>query len=273
MVDRSLIAGANAWFRAAESQRSDRILDDPWAVHLAERDPRVQAIRFGRFVIPPLRREIEELQAAHCVRHRAIDELVVRATRDGFRQVVIIGAGYDMRAFRLRMDGLRVFEIDHPATQSRKIERLKRLRLREGPVTRVAADLQVDDVATVLARAGWEGSQPTAFVAEGVIHYLSMDRLEALLSSSARAHQRRWILSFIRSDMYGKRDIVFDQLIRIVHEIPRLHFTPDQLRALLARHGLSHTRVWTGEEQVQELVPQARGRRFRLSQDVAQGDL
>ncbi|MGZ3454217.1 MAG: class I SAM-dependent methyltransferase [Polyangiales bacterium] len=257
-MDRSLIAGANAWFRAAESQRSDKILDDPWAIHLAERDLRVQAIRFGRFAIPPLRRQIAELQVAHCVRHRAIDERILQAVREGYEQIVIVGAGYDMRATRLNLPN--VVEIDHPSTQQRKIERLKGLAIK--PVKYVALDLTRDDLQ------GYDPALPTCFVAEGLIHYLSMQRLEALLS--APAVRRRWILSFIRTEMYLRAGSMFLNLVRAVREIPRLHLTTEALARVFESRGFHHFRSWTGEQQVSELVPQARGRAFALSQDVAE---
>lgn len=274
MVDRSLIAGANAWFRAAESQRNgSRILSDPWAIHLAERDPRIQAIRFARFALPPLRREIASLQAAHCARHAAVDALTLRAVDDGYRQLVIVGAGYDMRASRFseRLSGVRVFEVDHPATQARKVERLSNLP-GVAPVARVAADLANEDLADALERVGWDRAIPTCFVAEGFVHYLTLHRFEALLASTARAARRRVVLSFIRTDMYLHADALFIQLIKAVREIPRLHFAPDDLRAVFARHGLGAFRTWRVEQQIEDLVPQAAGRGIVLSQDLAQGE-
>jgi hypothetical protein len=97
-----------------------------------------------------------------------------------------------------------------------------------------------------------------------------MDRLEALLASPAS--RRRWILSYIRTDMYLRADSMFLNLIRAVREIPRLHFSPEGLAALFEKHGLHRFRSWTGAEQVQELVPQAGKRRFALSQDVAEAE-
>lgn len=256
-MDRSLIAGANAWFRAAESERRDPILVDKYAVHLAERDPRIQAVRFGRFAIPPLAREIEELKVAHCVRHAAIDRLVLDAVEDGFARVMIVGAGYDMRASRFGLKN--VVEVDHPATQARKIERLRSLQV--APVTRVAADLMVDDLPA--------SNEPTVFVLEGFLHYLSPHRFDDLLHSIAAAPRARIIASFIRTEMYVNADSLFVNLIRLVQEIPRLHFTTEGLRERLARHGFERFRAWDAGAQIDELVPNARGRRIRLSQDVA----
>src|SRR5947209_887939 len=122
---RSLVAGVNALFRATESKRpeQERLLFDGFAHVLSERDFRVAAVRYARFVLPNLRRLIEELQTAHCVRHRAIDELILDAVRtQGFKQIVSIGAGYDMRPLRFEsaLEGVRYVEIDHPETLARK---------------------------------------------------------------------------------------------------------------------------------------------------------
>jgi len=259
-VKRSLIAGANAWFRAAETKRSDAILRDEYAIHLAERDPRVQAVRFGRFVVPPLAREIEELQVAHCVRHAAIDRLVLDAVADGFARVMIVGAGYDMRASRFSLRN--AIEVDHPATQARKIERLGG---RGNGVTRVARDLLVEDLP--------ESTEPTVFVVEGFLHYLSPHRFDALLATMARAPRARIIASFIRTEMYVNADSLFVNLIKLVREIPRLHFTTKGLEERFARHGFRSFRSWDAAAQIAELVPQASGRRIRLSQDVAIAEL
>jgi methyltransferase (TIGR00027 family) len=269
-MDRSLIAGANAWFRAAETERPDRILSDPFAIHLAERDPRIQAVRFGRFVAPPLAREIEALKVAHCVRHAAIDRLLLDAVAAGFDQIVIVGAGYDMRAARFAqpLAGARIIEIDHPGTQARKIERLRKVRCAVD-VERAAADLLIDDLHAALERARWNPKRATSFVVEGFLHYLSPHRFDALLSSMARAQSARLIASYIRTDMYLRGDSVFLELIKLVREIPRLHFAPDDLARRFEQHGFHGFRSWDIARQIADLVPHAEGRYVRLTQDVA----
>jgi methyltransferase (TIGR00027 family) len=275
-VQRSLIAGANAWFRAAESSRpsGERILDDPFARRLAERDPRVQAIRLGRFALPPLWLAIDRLQTAHCVRHRALDELVLRAVaRDGFRQVAVLGAGYDMRPsrFSAQLDGVRWLEVDSAPLLARK------RRLLEGvpgvrEVRRNAIDLGADGIDAALAAAAeLEPRRPTCFVVEGVLHYLTRERVEALFAAMARfARPARVLASFIRPEMVRRADAIFVRLVRTLDEVPRLTFAADELRALAAAHGLGPLRTWSIAEQIEEFAPQARGRRARLSQDVAQ---
>jgi methyltransferase (TIGR00027 family) len=272
-ADRSLIAGANALFRAAESRKKNPILRDAWASALAERDPRIQAIRYARFAIPALMRVINELQTAHCVRHRAIDEMVLSAIeKDGFRQVVVVGAGYDMRASRFaeRVRGVRWIEADHPATQARK----QRILAERGDVNRAVASVGVElmreSLAGVLRATGFDRALPTLFVAEGIVHYLSLARAEDLVSTSAHVNARaRFIMSFIRSDMVARASTTFTRLIKIVREVPRLHFYPTELESLLAHHGLRGFESLSFDEQVDRHAPEARGRRATLSQDVA----
>lgn len=271
---RSLIAGANAWFRAKESTRADRILSDPFAHLLAERDLRVQAVRFGRFTLPPLYRAIDDLQAAHCMRHRAIDELVLAAVSDGFTQVVVIGAGYDMRCVRFadRLAGVRWIELDHPLTQHRKQALLAQHGLRQA-AGYGAIDLLTDSLDSALAAAGFDRSLPTCFVLEGLIHYLPAARLEAVLASMASAAPRvRVALSFISTEAFHRRTRIFGALVSSLKEIPVLHFTADELSARCARHRLTGFASWNYDQQVAAFAPSVT-RRPRLSQDVARIDL
>jgi methyltransferase (TIGR00027 family) len=117
------------------------------------------------------------------------DEAVREAIRDGIRQVVIVGAGYDARAWRLQEPGVRFFEIDHPATQRDKQRRAPA----RGDVTYVAADLRDDGVATRLHDAGMSADQPSIFIAEGLTMYLTAretERMFAELAAVAPAESR-----------------------------------------------------------------------------------
>lgn len=99
------------------------------------------------------------------------DGAVLGAVRAGTPQVVICGAGYDDRALRFRTPGATFYELDHPATQRDKADRLRHLGVTNGPVL-VPADFARDDVATVLASAGHDPARPTLFCCEGLLVYL-----------------------------------------------------------------------------------------------------
>jgi methyltransferase (TIGR00027 family) len=272
-MDRSRIAGANAWFRAKESTRpaGDRILVDPWAERLAERDARVQAIRLGRFLLPALWLEIDRLQTAHCVRHRAIDALLSRAAAGGIRQVVVLGAGYDMRADRLAaLAGTRVIELDQAAVLARKAAILDRAKTRTD-VARLPVDLLREPIAPLLDRAGFDASAPACFVLEGLVHYLPRSRIDEVLAEIARG-PARIVLSYITPSMYARATSRFVRLVRAVREVPETVFAPEALSARLGQRGFRGFRSWSLREQVEEFAPQAAGRRVDLSQEVAQAD-
>jgi len=109
------------------------------------------------------------------------DRTVVSAIDRGVRQVVVGAAGYDGRAFRYAKPGVRWFEVDHPATQRDKRERLERLGIAAPHVRFVEADFTRDPVADRLRSAGLETAAPSLFLLEGVAVYLEPAVLETVL--------------------------------------------------------------------------------------------
>jgi methyltransferase (TIGR00027 family) len=130
---------------------------------------------------------ISDQLASLAARTQFFDERVLEAIGAGTRQVVILGAGYDDRALRFRTPGVRFFELDHPATQADKTRRLAAMNVADGPVL-AAADFSRDDVGGVLAAAGHQASQPSLFLAEGLLVYLDQPTcLRLLIAVRARA--------------------------------------------------------------------------------------
>jgi methyltransferase (TIGR00027 family) len=277
---RSLIAGANAWFRARESVRlvPERILEDPWAQLLADRDPRLLLVRGLRHLLPPLSTAIAELLVAHCVRHRALDQLLLAAIGDGFRQVVVVGAGYDMRAFRFAgaLEGVAWIEIDDPWTQARKLQLLNGIpRLAE--LRFASTDLERERVSTPLARAGFDPSRPTCYLLEGLIHYLSPASLGSLLAGLAEsAAPARILLSFIDARMGAHVTPGLAALFALMGEHPRSLLNAPALADQLSALGYRGFRAWSLAEQIREFVPPAvvarRHLEVRWWQSVAQAD-
>ncbi|MES2644590.1 MAG: SAM-dependent methyltransferase [Myxococcota bacterium] len=200
----SQTAEAVCYMRAAERARpaAARILDDPYAALFLGPLPRM-ALALG-----PLARAVvlPGLATYIVCRHRLIDDALLTALRrsdDRIEQVVVLGAGYDARAWRFAdvLGGRPVFEVDFPATQARK-ERL--LRGRELPavdVRRVPIDFQVDALDAVLAKAGFVPGRPTFFVWEGVSMYLrraavvaTLEALHALGGASSVLAMDVWFL-------------------------------------------------------------------------------
>ena len=122
------------------------------------------------------------------LRTRYLDDCVTRALHRGVRQVVILGAGLDTRAARLGREAVRFFEVDQPASQADKRERLSRFEAYPmDAATFVPCDFERDDFVELLETAGLDRKSPACFVWEGVIYYL----LEAAARTTLLEHPQR----------------------------------------------------------------------------------
>jgi methyltransferase (TIGR00027 family) len=146
-----------------------RIFQDPLALRIlgseaegAVRDAEEQ----------PQRRGMRIFIAA---RSRFTEDALAAAVERGVRQLVVLGAGLDTFAYRSPFgDRLRVFEVDHPATQAWKRERLADAGIATpGSLTFAPVDFEHQTLATALASAGFDGSLETFFTWLGVTPYLS----------------------------------------------------------------------------------------------------
>jgi methyltransferase (TIGR00027 family) len=102
---------------------------------------------------------------------------------------VILGAGFDSRAFRLpALANAVTFEVDHPATQAFKRTRLRRAAPRgaDARVRFVAVNFEHDDLARVLLDAGYEVRVPSVFLWEGVTNYLTPPAVDGTLAAIRR---------------------------------------------------------------------------------------
>ncbi|MGH3258033.1 MAG: SAM-dependent methyltransferase [Streptosporangiaceae bacterium] len=168
------------------------------------------------------------------------DRIVVGALDAGIRQVVIGGAGYDGRALRYAKPGVRWFEVDHPATQADKLERLDRLGLAAAHVRFVAADFAADPVTDRLLAAGLDASAPGLFLLEGVAVYLEPAVVDRVLDQFRQvAHPgSRLAISVSLSGEYdrgGRAD--FRASVAAMGEPARSGFAADEADGILARAG------------------------------------
>lgn len=122
------------------------------------------------------------------VRTRYIDQKLEQALRNGATQVVILGAGFDTRAYRFEelLRGKRVFEVDSRPTQARKRQRVEAV-LGHAPenVVYVPVDFNADKLGDVLREAGYRISEKTFLIWEGVSMYLPEERVRETLRSIA----------------------------------------------------------------------------------------
>jgi methyltransferase (TIGR00027 family) len=185
-----------AFFRAHESVRPafTRLFTDPYAPAFLS-TPLRTALTLARLPggIRAVQGIIERrwggpLGAAVC-RTRFIDDALESEVTAGIEQVVILGAGFDCRAYRLPLlAGTRVFEVDHPLTQSMKRARLApRLGVIPPHVVYVPVDFARNNLAASMDTAGFRPTARTFFLWEGVTNYLTDEAVDATLRWVARA--------------------------------------------------------------------------------------
>jgi methyltransferase (TIGR00027 family) len=167
------------------------------------------------------------------------DRTVVRALERGVRQVVIGGAGYDGRALRYAKPGVRWFEVDHPATQSDKVERVARLNVAAGHIRFIPADFTADPIAEPLLAAGLDPDSPTLFLLEGVAVYLERPVVERVLAAfrQVAADGSELAMSVSTGTATPQERARFQERVAKLGEPARSQFTHDQARDLLAAVG------------------------------------
>jgi methyltransferase (TIGR00027 family) len=175
-----------AAYRARHSTRQGAVMSDPWAAKLAGPEGTELAARQDA-LYPHL-----ELWVG--VRSAYLDAHVATwtAAPHDFHQVVVLGAGLDMRAFRLARPGVRFFEVDHPASQADKLARLTAIGAHPSAhATYVRCDFEVESFVDQLALSGFDAAAPAVFLWEGVTPYLPEAAVRATLRAiAARCHPR-----------------------------------------------------------------------------------
>ena len=171
------------------------------------------------------------------LRTAAIDAAVRDAIAAGAKQLVILGAGYDGRAWRMpELTGLRVFEVDHPATQGDKRSLVQALTPTASAVNFVAIDFERESLDAVLNRAGHDASLPTCWIWEGVVMYLTRDAMRATLASVARRSAKGSTL-IVNYHTANRRRFVMRMILRLIGEPQISTWSPDEMAADLRQAG------------------------------------
>jgi len=144
--------------------------------------PTIVAHRVTNYVPPVYRYPYEgepPMQHQPAARTTFYDQALDQCLSD-INQLVILGAGFDTRSYRLRpARPIRCFEIDQPKNQSFKREMLAKAGVDTSGVTYVAANFNVDDWLEKLKDVGFDGNQPSFFLWESVMMYLDQQAVES----------------------------------------------------------------------------------------------
>lgn len=241
-----------ALFRALESSRSapERLFNDPfaraflsWPLSLAGRLLTVPG--FALLVSRVVDRRAPGARTSAIARTKLIDDAIEAGIAEGIEQLVILGSGFDSRAYRLpSLRRVSVFEVDHPDTQAAKRSTLARLAVRAENVRFVAIDFDRQDLQSVMTDAGFRPQTRTFLLWEGVTNYLTEAAVDATLRWCAHASPgSRLLFTYVHRDVLASPSPFFGTQklfasLRAYGESWTFGIDPKQLAAFLAHRGL-----------------------------------
>lgn len=250
----SRTAQHNALFRALESSLPEprRLFDDPFARAFLDR-PLALVARLGslpglgRFVPWFIDRRWPGVRTSVVARTRLIDEAISAALSESIEQLVVLGAGFDSRAYRLpALREVTVFEVDHPDTQAAKRRALSRAPAGLPEHVRfVVSDFQATELQPLMLAAGYRESARSFILWEGVTNYLGEAAVDATLRWCAHAAPGSLLLfTYVHQDVLTRpgqfvgSERLFSALDRAGEKLT-FGLDPARLPEFLGRHGLS----------------------------------
>src|SRR5262245_53012499 len=178
-------------------------------------------------------------------RSRIAEDALSGAVERGIRQVVILGAGLDTFALRSPHGArqIRIYEVDHPATQAWKRQQLAEAQLALPPwLTFVPVDFERDDLRETLVGAGFQPKSPAFFTWLGVVPYLTQDAIGSTLDYMASIPNSEVVFDYMEPPQAfaeEMRELVAKRTEHLekIGERWASRFEPAGIEAILRSHG------------------------------------
>ena len=176
-------------------------------------------------------------------RSRIAEDALSRAVERGIRQMVILGAGLDTFALRNPHGGLEIYEVDHPATQAWKLERLAEAQIALPTwLTLVPVDFELDNVGEKLATAGFQQNAPAFFSWLGVVPYLTQDAIRRALDYMSSIQNSEVVFDYMEpaeafSEELRRIEKARAEQLEKIGERSDSRFEPAAIAAILHSHG------------------------------------
>jgi methyltransferase (TIGR00027 family) len=195
------------------------------------------------------------VRALLVVRSRVAEEELAAAVQRGVRQYVLLGAGLDTFAYRNPHAGLRVFEVDHPATQAWKRKILRRAGIVEPEsLTFVPVNFERQTAMEGLVASGFDRSAPAFFAWLGVTMYLPEDAVYSVLQTIAAEPPGSGVIfdytvSKNEMSLLGRLMVaVVNRRLRRINEPWVTFLSPEILASKLRSFGFHDVRDWSAGE-------------------------
>ena len=168
-----------AGLRASETHlpEDERVFNDPYAEYFLNDEMRegLGDLDKVRAAISQYEQIMPGVNGAIVARVRFIDEYLGECIAAGLKQLVIIGAGFDTRAYRFEgvKENLKVYEVDHPVTQQAKVEKIKEIfQTLPDHVSFIPVVFGADRLDQKLLENGYNPALKTLFIVEGLMMYI-----------------------------------------------------------------------------------------------------
>ncbi len=213
------------------------ILDDPFAMKILREDER-DVLQFANQ--HPLA-SIGRLFTA--ARSRIAEDALSKAVEKGVRQVVILGAGLDTFALRNPHGEIRIYEVDHPATQAWKRQRLAEAQIALPPwLIFVSVDFERDDVGEKLVAAGLQQNSPAFVTWLGVVPYLTQDAIGRTLDYMSSIQNSEVVFDYMEppeafSEELRQLETERTEQLKKIDERSVSRFEPAGIAAILRSYG------------------------------------
>jgi methyltransferase (TIGR00027 family) len=178
-------------------------------------------------------------------RSRIAEDALAEAVGKGIRQIVILGAGFDTFALRDPYGALevRIYEVDHPATQEGKRQRLAEAQIAlPSWLTFVPVDFERDDLGAKLAAAGFQQNSPAFFTWLGVMPYLTQDAIVRTLDYMASIRNSEVVFDYLEppegfSEELRQIEKARAEQLEKMGERSLSRFEPEGIAEILRSHG------------------------------------
>jgi len=178
-------------------------------------------------------------------RSRIAEDALSRSVERGVQQIVILGAGLDTFALRNPhgVRQIRIYEVDHPATQAWKLERLADAQIAVPPwLILVPVDFERDDVGEKLVAAGFQQNSPAFFTWLGVVPYLTQDAIDRTLDYMSSIQNSEVVFDYVEppeafSEELRQLEKARAEQLEKIGERSDSRFEPAGIASILRSHG------------------------------------
>jgi methyltransferase (TIGR00027 family) len=215
------------------------ILDDPFAMKILGEDEE-DVIQFAtQNPLGSLGRLVTT------ARSRIAEDALARALERGIRQVVVLGAGLDTFALRNphRSRQIRIYEVDHPATQAWKWQRLAEAQIALPPwLIFVPVDFERDNMGEKLLAPGFQQNSPAFFTWLGVVPYLTQNAVVRTLDYMSSIQNSEVVFDYMEPPQASSEEVrqleaKRTEELKKIDESSASRFEPTGIAAILRSHG------------------------------------